>query len=373
MKTKADKFRGITEKVLKDGTTAIYVRFKYLSKTHPVKNFTKLYGCKTKTAALKELEKIKVLLSKGIDPFNTMGTSLNDYFYKSLELNQENGNWRKTTVIQYSNFYEGYIKKSIGHKKLDKITYEDLEKILENLNHTKGSYRNRIYRILTPFFDKAIKRGEINNNPCESLKYEKVDKKEKLEKRVIEDKLTIARILYKAFVNHKARYTRQRGEVNIYFLLLLLSGHRQNEIIQLTRDDCYLDEGKIISPASITKTKTDYDFPIPKECKEWIKNKNSGELLFPNMNLKSIYFQFQNILDKTEIQLYKDKKFSPHDMRSLLLNIMIQNCKVDSRLADTCLEHKQEKVIEHYLNFSYKDKKKAFKKYWKKIRNKNPK
>jgi len=368
MNNSNDKFRGISEKKLKDGTASIYVRFKYLGKTYSVKNFTKLYGCTTKTSAYNKLQQLKVLLSEGIDPFNTMGKSLNDYFYKSLELNQENGSWRKTTAVQYFNFYEGYIKKSIGHKKLDKITYEDLEKILESLNHTKGSYRNRIYRILSPFFDESIKRGEIHINPCKFLKYEQVDKKEKIEKRVIEDKLTIARILYKAFKNHRARYTHQRDELNIFFLMLLLTGHRQNEILLLKRDNCYLEEKKIISPASITKSKVDYDFPIPKECMKWIESKKEGELLFPNMKLKSIYFQFQHILENTEIQLYKDKKLSPHDMRSLLLNIMIKNCKIDSRLADTCLEHKQPEVIEHYLNFSFKDKKKAFKKYWKKIR-----
>ena len=293
MKNSYDKLKGITEKKLKDGTTAIYVRFKYLGKTYPVKNFTKLYGSSTKTAAYNKLQKLKVLLSDGIDPFNTMGKSLNDYFYKSLELNQQNGSWRKTTADQYENFYDGYIKKTIGHKKLDKINYVDLEKILENLNHTKGSYKNRIYRILSPFFEESIKRGEIHFNPCKFLKYEQVDKKEKLEKRVVEDKLTIAKILYVAFKNHRARYTNQRDELNIFFLMLLMTGHRQNEIIQLKRDNCYLEEKKIISPKSITKSKVDYDFPIPKECIDWIKNKKDNELLFPNMKLKSIYFNFK--------------------------------------------------------------------------------
>lgn len=42
---------------------------------------------------------------------------------------------------------------------------------------------------------------------------------------------------------------------------------------------------------------------------------------------------------------------------------MIKECNLDSRLADCCLEHKQPDVIEHYLNYYFKDKKKAFKKY----------
>jgi len=364
-----DMYRGITEKVLIDNSKNIYVRFKHLGKTYPVKNFTKLFNCKTKKSAFNKLQEIKTMLTNGIDPFNTQGKTLNDYFNRKLESNKKNGIWRDTTVKQYSNFYEGYIKKDIGHLKLDKINYEHLENILKELDHTKGSYKNLIYRILSPIFKDSIKRGEIINNPCKLLDYVEVDKKEKIEHRVVDDHLEIARILYKSFKEHKARYTHQRGEINIFFLMLLLTGHRQNEVIQLKREHCYLEEKKIIAPKEITKTKIDYHYPIPKECLEWIESKKKGELLFPNMKLKSIYFQFQNILKKTNIKLYENKSFSPHDMRSLLLNIMIQKCKIDSRLADTCLEHKQAQVIEHYLNFTFKDKKKSFKKYWKKIRN----
>lgn len=92
-----------------------------------------------------------------------------------------------------------------------------------------------------------------------------------------------------------------------------------------------------------------------------------GELLFPNMNYDSIYYQFQNILKKTNIELYFGKKLSPHDFRSIMLNIMLKDCKINN-LADYCLEHKIPSTLKHYIGFDYKDKKKAFKKYWKKIR-----
>ena len=35
---------------------------------------------------------------------------------------------------------------------------------------------------------------------------------------------------------------------------------------------------------------------------------------------------------------------------------MMRDCKIDSRLADFCLEHYQGKVISHYLDFTYEDK-----------------
>jgi len=52
-----------------------------------------------------------------------------------------------------------------------------------------------------------------------------------------------------------------------------------------------------------------------------------------------------------------------------MLMVMIRDCKVDSMLADSCLSHKQSGVINHYLNFSYKDKAEAYDKFWKLIRN----
>jgi methyl coenzyme M reductase subunit D len=36
--------------------------------------------------------------------------------------------------------------------------------------------------------------------------------------------------------------------------------------------------------------------------------------------------------------------------------------------ADSCLSHKQQSVIKHYLHFSYKDIEGAYQKFWKKVR-----
>jgi integrase len=129
-----------------------------------------------------------------------------------------------------------------------------------------------------------------------------------------------------------------------------------------------MEEKKIISPPSITKTKEAYHFPIPKECILYIENIKSG-LLFPTIKKGSLYAIFQRLLKLTDIKFYEDKTLSMHDMRRLMLSIMIINCKIDSRLADACLSHKQSGVIQHYISFAYKDIKKSYKKYWKKIRN----
>lgn len=151
---KQSKYPGITSKTLQDGSTAIMVRFKYLGKSYSVKNFTKLFGCKTQKSAYDKLNEVKALLSKNIDPFNPQGKKLNDYFYSKVEKNKADGSWRPNTIKSYVNFYKAHIQKSIGHKKLDKITVADILDIKESeyLVGKSASYRNVLYRILNPIY-----------------------------------------------------------------------------------------------------------------------------------------------------------------------------------------------------------------------------
>ena len=100
---------------------------------------------------------------------------------------------------------------------------------------------------------------------------------------------------------------------------------------------------------------------------EYIENIESG-LLFPNMNRNGIYAMFKKFVKLADIDLYNNKNISMHDTRRFLLTIMIRDCKIDSVLADTCLNHKQKGIIKHYLSFTYADVNEAYQKYWDVIR-----
>jgi len=94
----ADELRGITEKTMSNGKTAIMVRFKYNSTTYPVKNFTNLYGCKTRTQARDKLNEIKVLISQGMKPFLNTPTTLNEIWKERVILKRESGEWKEITI-----------------------------------------------------------------------------------------------------------------------------------------------------------------------------------------------------------------------------------------------------------------------------------
>ena len=98
---------------------------------------------------------------------------------------------------------------------------------------------------------------------------------------------------------------------------------------------------------------------------EWSENTSTNYNYYSNTNIKPIIGHNK----MTNIKIYEGKRVSIHDTRRLMLSIMITECGIDSVLADKCLSHKQKGVIEHYLSFTYKDIKKSYKKYWKKVRN----
>ena len=64
-------YYGIKKTNLKNGDIAIKVRFKYEGKNYRVRNFTKLFGCSTEQDAFNKLQEIKILLSKGQNPFDS--------------------------------------------------------------------------------------------------------------------------------------------------------------------------------------------------------------------------------------------------------------------------------------------------------------
>lgn len=353
---------------MKNGEEAIMVRFKYLGKIYPVKNFTKLFSCKTPTQAKEKLNEVKLELSKGNDPFSNKTKDLNYYFDGAYVLNIQKKIWKENpTAINYKFFYDKYIREPIGWKKISKITYIDLDNILTSLSHTKGSMHNKLKKILNPIFKEALRRGEVNSNPAELLKRVKEDKKERITLRTMESSLTIARKLYKAISLYEPEKVTQKYELNTYLYLLLMSAHRKGELLKLTVDDIYLDKEFIIAVPDITKTDETYHYPIPNECIEYFKTIKSG-LLFPHLRYYSVTDYFKKLVSLSKIDFFKNKTITPNDTRSLLLNTMIRDCKVDSRLADYCLEHSEKGVIAHYLDFNYDDKKMAFEKYWEKLR-----
>ena len=363
---KEDKYKGITEKKLKNGTTAIMVRFKYDNTIYPVKNFTKLYGSRTRSEAKSQLDKIKVGISQGIKPFVDTPFTLNDIWKKRLETKEKNNEWILQTRTNYNYFYKKHIMPWIGNKKLNKITYEDLKEVVDNMPTIQGGSKNRVQKLMYPIFDDAIKNGTLNDNPAKHLKIYKSGNDKNIKLRVKNNNLTIARELVKAVPLYQVWQRSQEEEIKMYLYMVIFTAHRVGELLKLTKENVIMDELKIISPPEITKTKIEYHFPIPPMCLDYIKSIKSG-LLFPTLKKGSLYNIFQRLLALTNIKFYDGKTLSMHDMRRIMLNVMVINCNVDGMLADSCLSHQQKGSTKHYVFFEDEHIRNAYEKYWDRI------
>lgn len=225
---------------------------------------------------------------------------------------------------------------------------------------------------MRPLFAEAVKSGILHENVVNNIDTFQESSDRKIEDRTDDDELSIARRLYDAIPKYKVLSKQQDPEIKMFLYMVLLTAHRMGEIRKIQKEDVNMEKNKIISPKNITKTKEEYHFPIPEECREYIDSIKGG-LLFPTLKRGSTYAIFQRLLKLTDIKFNKGKTLSLHDTRRLMLMVMIRNCKIDSMLADSCLSHKQSGVINHYLNFSYKDKVEAYEKYWGLLRENNGK
>lgn len=360
-------YDGITKKIMKNGSVNIFVRFAYQNVKYNRKNFTKLFGIKTEKKAFEKLNEIKVEISKGNNPFVETKETLDELWKERFERKVRNGEWTNNTPKNYEYFYNAHIKEMLGWKKISKITYHDLLKVYDSLSGRQGGTRNTFKRMMRPLFDECVKSGLLEKNVVEQLPTQKEGNNKNIELRTSEDYLNIVRMIYNAIPYYDCKSTKQELEIKAFLYMIIMTAHRMGEIRKLKKENLVLEENKIIAPPEITKTHEYYHFPIPPECREYFESIESG-LLFPTIKRGSTYQIFQRLLQLTDIKFYNGKTLSIHDSRRLMLKVMIVDCGIDSMLADSCLSHKQQSVIKHYLHFSYKDIEGAYQKFWKKVR-----
>lgn len=359
-------YPGITTKTLKDGSKNIYVQFKYLNVRYPEKNFTKLYGCKTERQAFEKLQEVKLEISAGRDPFTLKKGTPNEIFDELCENNLASGLWRPRTYETNTYFYGKYIRNTIGNKHISKITLKEIQDIYDkNMNDIKPYTRLQLRKVLKPIYERAITDGMVYENLAIKLKVVKNPNKIKksASERVDEKFIDVARKIYRTIPYYDGYKKNQKEEIRAYLMLIVLTAHRHGELRQLMINDCHIEDGYIISREHITKTKRDYKFPIPAELIPYIQSVESGKL-FPTIKAGSVDDIFQRLLRLTDIKVREGNRITLHDFRRFQLMIMIRDLKIDSALADVCLNHKRKDVMAHYEDFTYDDIKEAYELYW---------
>ena len=366
----ASKYTGISTKINPDGTKAIMVRFQHQGTRYPVKNFTSLFGCKTETQAYNKLQEIKLEISKGNNPFKTTSTKLDDIWDDWYNRKVKSGTWGESTQKNNRQYYNDFIRPTLGKLNIDKIKYKDVRAVADMIadknKNFSAYYKNKIRSMMLPLVEESIKRGEVEENVFAKLETIKGKATKPVTNRTKEKPLDIVRRLYAAIPKYSYGGKRAK-EVRATMYMALMTAHRIGEIKKTKIENIYLDEMKVIAPASITKTKEDYHYPLPEELVDYIKDCTDETCFIKNQG--SNHTIFQKWLEFAEVHTYDGKYLSWHDTRRLMQSVMVMDCKIDSALADACLEHKPQGVQAHYMHFSYEDKVEAYNKYWDMIRN----
>lgn len=361
----AAKYTGIIIKVKEDGTKNILVRFQYNGTRYPLKNFTKLYGCKTEKQAYDKLCEIKLLISQGLDPFTTNSITIDSIWKEWSKTKEDTKQWSKTTSYNSKLFYNAYLKEPIGNMKISKIKYAHIKNIIDSIKGENGT-KNTVKRLLKPMFDDQVKKGTLSNNVLDKLvTLKEPQNRANLSLRTPEKPLEILRKLYNTIPKYNKSYKSLSIKAMMY--MCLLTAHRTGELRQLKRKDINLDTMRVIAPAETTKTKIDYHYLLPSEIKTYVNALKPEDLVFP-ISRGSMNAIFNRWVKLAKVELFNDKLLSWHDFRRLMATVMVMECKVDSMLADACLEHSPEGVKKHYFHFTYENKCEAFQKFWDKIK-----
>lgn len=358
--------KSIYEKKMKDGSINIMVRFTHDCITYPVKNFTKLYGCTTRTNAYEKLTEVKVLLSKNKDPFSKSLDTFAELYENLLNTKEANGTWAYNTVKNRRHFFNRYIKKEkrIGRKKVEKITYDDINSFLNQFTHS--SARNTAIDILRPIFNEAYEKDVIFKNlmKFKAFKKKRYATKSEIKSRAKTSQVDIIKGLYESIKYYDKELARPKNVEShkAYLYMIVMTAHRYGEILQLRKEHIDLDEMKIKAPKEITKT-DDYEYPLPIEVYDYVKN-HKGGLLFESPSGGSADRVFKRLVNLAEVKLVENHQISSHDCRRMLISVMVEELGIDSTIADWCLEHKQSDVKAHYFQLKYETKVKSFNKYW---------
>ena len=183
---------------------------------------------------LRELElEIEKDLQDGINTISANKITLDSFFDEYMSQRKE---LRTSTRNHYKYFYDTYISKELGKRKITDIKYSDVKRFYNLLFYTKSLKPNTmelINNILHPIFKLAVKDGYIRTNPANGVLAEiKKGNNWDKEKR---HALTIPQ--QNAFINFlksDEKYSRWK----LLFLVCLGTGCRIGELLSLTWENC---------------------------------------------------------------------------------------------------------------------------------------
>ncbi len=254
------------------------------------------------TISLKQgRDKAKKLIAEitlGIDQRHTI--SFKDAHELFLEHCQSKN--KKNTVDYYRKRLGAHFR--FGRKRLDEISRLDVQNRIGKIK-TSQSEQHHAFVVARTFFNWAVREQYLSSSPIANMK---PPPKSATRERVLSD--------------HELIEVLQKAEIEPYpfgeiVILLLLSGMRRNEVVNLKWDWIDRNEQLISLPSTLTKNNRPHTMPYGERIASVIDRVPQwGENLFPSQSAKGKVFngwgkakaRFDNTLEGVE-------PYTLHDLR----------------------------------------------------------
>lgn len=200
-------------------------------------------GFETKRHAIDEMTKLKAeILSNDFLDLTTMtySTYMDEWF------EERQNHLQKTTFEIHSIYYRSVIKPKLGHFKIQQMTPLHIQKFINELV-SQNSYSEHtihlIYRIISASLKKAKIIKLLKDNPASGITLPKIRKKEM-------NVWSLEQVNY--FIN-ESKKTKRLTRCYIGFLIALLTGMRQGEIMGLRWKDIDIEAQIIYIRQTLTQ------------------------------------------------------------------------------------------------------------------------
>ncbi|WP_026376088.1 tyrosine-type recombinase/integrase [Aestuariibacter salexigens] len=256
--------------------------------------------------------------------------------------------------------YTKDIKPILGDIPLHDVNARDVRRVIERILGGKikrPTIANDALGFMKQLFRHGIKLDVINSNPADAFRPSDAGGVEKARDRV----LSSAELeqLFTAINKHKIQFGYEN---RLAVQLLLLTGVRKNELLQMKWSELDLDNAVWTLPASRTKTSAEFRIPLSNSAvvmfTELKRPSSYSEYVFPNRRVSKRYPHvspdtlnqaISNLLANDDVDI---AKFTVHDLRRTFRSLLAE-LKVPGHIAERCLNHKLKGVEGIYDKYDY--------------------
>ncbi len=242
------------------------------------------------------------------------------------------------THRNYTTVYKNHIGQYLGNLKVREVTPNDIDLVLNKMEHMSNSMRRRVWMTMKFIFELALKKKLIIESPV--LEEHRVKRNSKAEKKIVQN----PKKMYKAVHTSILKVFKDQPKDKALFLLGFM-GRRKGEALAIRWEHIDLDNQTYVIPKETSKINEDLIFSFNDELKE-------AFMAIKGDQIKGrVFSRNEGTATQQALKIRKDtgiEQFTFHFMRNILVSAMADVMTVPELSA--LLGHQDVNTINQYLS-----------------------